>query len=150
MTDNPQQPAPEMNVNQIPATPQEAAKKHEIDPVQARRAAESGAENIKALENQNAALAAAQAKEKEAEATLDKEVQTQTGNLLPGLSPDQIASIAAGNPDPNAPANPATISPLKEMTLAEIQQYVLTLETKIDILTQRFNSLASENFKVSY
>lgn len=121
-----------------------------IDPVQARRAAESGAENSKALEDQNAALIAAQAKEADAENILNKELQTQTGNVPVGLSQDQIASIAAGNPAPGTPQNPSDISIVKDMTLGEMQQFCLALKAELDILKTRFDTLASENFKVPY
>lgn len=118
---------------------------HAIDPVAARRAAEGEAENVRALEQQHLTALAAQATADQASKVEDIELKNQLG-----LSVDKLASIASGQPDADAPQNPSSISPVKEMSLAELTQVVYALKAQIDILNGRFNALASENFKVNY
>lgn len=118
---------------------------HNIDPVAARRSAEGDAENARLLEQQHLAVLSAQATANQASNIEDLELRNQLG-----LSDEKIASLAAGQPDPNAPPNPSSISPVKEMSLQELTQIVYALKAEIDILKGRFNTLASDNFKVPY
>lgn len=152
MNDAAAQPNPEMNVNQLPGSQQSQIDANQIvqadpviDPVQARRNAEADLENAKALEEQHLASLAAQANAEQAGKIEDLELKNQLG-----LSDAKIASIAAGNPDPNAPQNPSSISPVKEMSLQELTQVVYALKAELDFLGQRFNQLAAENFRVKY
>lgn len=71
-------------------------------------------------------------------------------NVPDGLSPEQIKSIAEGQPDPAAPKNPSEIAPIKDMSLQELQVFALSCEARLEILERRFEHLMEENFRVKY
>lgn len=68
----------------------------------------------------------------------------------PGMSQEELARIVQGQPDPAAPQSPSEISPIKEMSLGELQQFSLSLDAKLDLLQKRFENLAADNFKAKY